>query len=81
MDGKRHGEVLAFADWKARQADYPLPEDWWISERQADLRAMQRRLRWKRVATGIAMVLGCMAATGLIVWGVLALGDWLTGRF
>ncbi len=77
MDGKRKSDVLDFVDWKERQADYPLPEDWWIQERQADLRAMQRRYQWDKLAVWGGTILFCAAAWALTIWLVLKSADWL----
>ena len=45
MDGDRRNQVVAFADWKERQADYPI--DVWELDRRAMVRdRMHRRILW-----------------------------------
>ena len=37
--------------------------------------------RWKKLALWCACILLCALAWAGIIWGVLALGDWIAGRF
>jgi len=71
LDKDCRKEAQMFADWQRRADDYPLPEDWWISERQAMLREMQTP-KW--VAPLIGILCACLAA--VLVWGA-----YLIGRF
>jgi hypothetical protein len=55
-----------------------------ISDFEADWDEVQERQavppRWQKLAVWCAVIVFCAAAWRLIIWGVLALGDWLTGR-
>ena len=49
-----------------------------VQDRKVE-RAMQLA-RWKRLAVWGACILGCAVAWAAIIYGVLALGDWLAVR-